>query len=220
MFHSVNTGISTFFSTGRKNDSLTILRKMKFSEMAVRCKKGIKPESLLPSEVLPRSIAWEFIYKSYTGKSQDTTKNLTGWGWKTAKDHLELWSLRTRTEQVSLVFCKLFRSILKIFNIDNTYSGSSSCNRSITSHQKIIYFRLLQCDSLALLSFQLSTIGPYFYLQAPAPDELMNTVHFNCKQSWKNQCGSNLRLSRKNDLPYMSAWRGCCGTICYDGTVY
>ena len=27
------------------------------------------------------------------------------------------------TEQVSLVFGKLFRSILKIFNSDNTYSG-------------------------------------------------------------------------------------------------
>ena len=36
-----------------------------------------------------------------------------------AKDHLEL----TMTVQVSLVFNKLFRSILKIFNSNNTFSG-------------------------------------------------------------------------------------------------
>ena len=69
--------------------------------MAVRSNKRIKPESLPPQKFLPRSIAWEFIYKSHTGKSQDTTKNSTELGWKTAKDHLELWSLRTMTEHVN-----------------------------------------------------------------------------------------------------------------------
>ena len=32
---SINIGISAFISAGRKNDSLSILRKMKFPEMAV-----------------------------------------------------------------------------------------------------------------------------------------------------------------------------------------
>ena len=56
-FHSINIGISTFIPAGRKNDSLTIVRKMKFPEMAVRT-KNIKlasnkslPESLPPTEV-------------------------------------------------------------------------------------------------------------------------------------------------------------------------
>ena len=57
MFHSINIGISTFISAGRKNDSLPILRKMKFPEMVVRSKKGklisnrSLPESLPPTEV-------------------------------------------------------------------------------------------------------------------------------------------------------------------------
>ena len=77
----------------------------------------------------------------------------------------------------------------------------------------------MRCDSFALLSFQLSHIGPYFYLQAPAPDELMNVVHFNCKQSSKNQCGSNLRSCLKNALSCASACCGCCRTGCYNGTL-
>ena len=57
MFHSINIGISTFISAGQKNDSLTILLKMKFPEMIVRSKKGkltsnrSLPESLPPTEV-------------------------------------------------------------------------------------------------------------------------------------------------------------------------
>ena len=49
--------LSTFIPAGRKNDSLTIFRKMKFPEMAVRTKninlasnKSL-PESLPPTEV-------------------------------------------------------------------------------------------------------------------------------------------------------------------------
>ena len=52
----------------------------------------------------------------------------------------------------------------------------------------------MPCDSLILLSFRLSTIGSYFYLQAPADDECMNVTHVNCMQSLNNQCCSNLSL--------------------------
>ena len=57
MFHSINIGISTFISAGRKNDPPPILRKIKFPEMVVRSKKGkftsnrSLPESLPPTEV-------------------------------------------------------------------------------------------------------------------------------------------------------------------------
>ena len=57
MFHSINIGISTLISAGQKNDSLTILLKIKFLEMLVRSKKGkltsnrSLPESLPPTEV-------------------------------------------------------------------------------------------------------------------------------------------------------------------------
>ena len=59
-------------------------------------------KAYLQQKFLPRSIAWEFIHKSSTVKSQDTTKNLTEWGCKTAKDHLE----PVMTEEVSSLFCK------------------------------------------------------------------------------------------------------------------
>ena len=85
MFHSINIGISTFISAGWKNDSLTILRKMNFLKGQLDRKK----ESLPPTEAYQKvylqqkfpahTITWEFVYKSRTEKSQNTTKNSTEW---------------------------------------------------------------------------------------------------------------------------------------------
>ena len=75
------------------------------------------------------------------------------------------------------------------------------------------------CDSLALLSFQLS-IDLYFYHQFSAPDEHMKVVHFNCKQTLKNQCGLNLCLRCKNGLSCVRSTCGGCFAIgCYNGTM-
>lgn len=49
----------------------------------------------------------------------DTTNNPIEWDWKLAKDCLE----PVMTEQVSVIFGKLFRSIPKMFYSENTYSG-------------------------------------------------------------------------------------------------
>ena len=62
-----------------------------------------------------------------------------------AKDRLE----PVITEEASLVFGKLFRSILEMFRI-----------QVFLIEVLVILNRFLRCDSLALLSFQLSNIGP------------------------------------------------------------
>ena len=59
--------------------------------------------------------------------------------------------------------------------------------------------------------------GARFKINITAPDQLMNVVHFSCKQSSKNQCCSNLCSCRKNGLSCLSACRGCCGIGCYNG---
>ena len=87
---------------------------MKFSEMAVQSKKGIKPEHLPPTE----GSAWQhslrvYLQITYWKTLYDTAINPTEWDWKLAKDYLE----PVMTEQVSLVFDELFRSILKMFRI-------------------------------------------------------------------------------------------------------
>ena len=51
-----------------KKDSLTTFQKMKFSEMAVKSKKGIKPERLPPIGGSARQYSLELIYKSHAGK--------------------------------------------------------------------------------------------------------------------------------------------------------
>ena len=86
--------------------------------MAVRSKKGIKPESLPPTE----GSAWQHSLRVYLQTTYWKIRRYnkkSDWGWKITKDYLEPIII----EQVSLVFCKLFRSILKIFNSDNAYSG-------------------------------------------------------------------------------------------------
>ena len=109
MFHLINIGISIFILAGRKNDSLTILRKIKFPEMVVRSKKGkltsnrSLPESLPPTEVSASQHSLRvYLQITYWKITRYKTKNATEWGCKTAKDHLE----PVMTEQVSLVFCK------------------------------------------------------------------------------------------------------------------
>ena len=83
--------------------------------MAVKSKNGIKPESLPPTV----GSAWQhhslrvYLQITYWKTLHDTKINLTGWGWKLGKDRLG----PVLTEQVSLVFAKLFRSILKILRI-------------------------------------------------------------------------------------------------------
>ena len=47
----------------------------------------------------------------------------------------------------------------------------------------------------------------------------MNIVRCNCKQSSKNQCGSNLCSCRENGLSCVSACGGCCGIGYCNGNV-
>ena len=68
MSHKISIGISTFISRRRKNDFLTIHRKRKFSEMAVKLKKAIKSENLPPTEGSAWQHSLKFIEKSHTGK--------------------------------------------------------------------------------------------------------------------------------------------------------
>ena len=88
--------------------------------MTVKSIKGIKPESLTPTadSALHHRLRI-YLQITYCKTLIDTTINPTEWGWKLAKDRLK----PVTTEQVSLVFDKLFRNILKIFCSDNTSSG-------------------------------------------------------------------------------------------------
>ena len=76
----------------------------------------LNQKAYLQQKVLPGSIVYWQITEGKT--LHDTTINPTEWCWKLAEDRLET----VMTGQVSLVFGKLFRSILKIFNSDNTYT--------------------------------------------------------------------------------------------------
>ena len=49
---------------------------------------------------------------------------------------------------------------------------------------------------------------------------IVKVVHFNCKQTLKNQCGLNLCLRCKNGLSCVrSACGGCYAIGCYNGTM-
>ena len=54
------------------------------------------------------------------------------------------------------------------------------------------------------------------YWQAPAPDDILNVVRCKCKQSSRNQCGSNLCSCHKNGLSCVSACGECNGIACYN----
>ena len=104
---------------------------MKFSEMVVKSKKGIKLESLPPTE----GSAWQHslgVYWQITkGKTlHDTTINPTELGWKLTKDRLE----PVMTEQVSLVYLENYLEVLwkYVIVIIHTQDSTICCYRSIT----------------------------------------------------------------------------------------
>ena len=107
------------FQEGGKQFSGHNSKNKVFWNGSLNQKKELNQKAYLQQKVLPGRVAWESIYKLHTGKhykKQQLTRLL---GWKLTEHHLK----PVVTEQVSLVFGKLFRSILKIFNSDNTYSG-------------------------------------------------------------------------------------------------
>ena len=85
--------------------------------MTVKSNNRIKPEILTST----RRSAWQHILSVYLKMTYwetllGTTINPTEWGRKLAKDRLELVTI----EQVSLIFGRLFRSILKKIYSENT----------------------------------------------------------------------------------------------------
>ena len=75
---------------GSKNDTLTSLRKMKFSVMSVTSRKRLQPECLPPAE----GSAWQhslrvYLQVTYWKTLLHTDINATEWGWQLKNDHLE-----------------------------------------------------------------------------------------------------------------------------------
>ena len=99
---------------GRKTIIWPYSEKWTFQKWQLNHKKALEKRAYLQQKDLPGSLTWKFIYKSL-----DKITNSTEWGYKLAKNRLE----PVMTEQVSLVFGKLFRSILKIFYSKNKSSG-------------------------------------------------------------------------------------------------
>ena len=99
---------------GRKTIIWPYSEKWTFQKLQLNHKKALEKRAYLQQKDLPGSLTWKFIYKSL-----DTITNSTEWVYKLAKNRLE----PVMTEQVSLVFGKLFRSILKIFYSENKSSG-------------------------------------------------------------------------------------------------
>ena len=73
----------------RQNDSLTCLRKIKFSELSLTSRKGLKPEFLPPTE----DVAWQhslrvYLQITYQETLLDTDIDPVMWGWMVKDGHL------------------------------------------------------------------------------------------------------------------------------------
>ena len=68
------------------NDSLTCLRKIKFSELSLTSRKGLKPKCLPPTE----DAAWQHSLRVYLQWKTllDTDINPVMWGWMVKDGHL------------------------------------------------------------------------------------------------------------------------------------
>lgn len=115
------------FIGGTKNDTLGRLRKVRFSEMSVKSKKGLQQECLPPTE----GSAWQHSLRVYLQITQwksliESNIKPDEWGWQLKEDHQG----PIMTNQVSQLRCYILCSGLPrkclLMNVHVTCSLMSS----------------------------------------------------------------------------------------------